>query len=175
MKRKILALFLVLASAPGCMSAYVKQVGGDVDRSYTRTFIADYETAWDALQDAMKSEKFETSNKEAGFVQTQWGDNTHALNAEEAYYGSAVYVSAHYRMKVHLTKTFFEGVPAVKLSVQKDQMIQLDVLEGQKAMESNGIDEHTFLYRVGRLIYMKLKLAEAEKAKKEQELKNAKF
>ena len=159
--------------ASGCSSAYLAQVGGDTDRVYSKTFITSYDVAWDAMQDALKSETFEITSKETGVIQTRWADNTKAVNLSESFEGSHAFVKSEYRLKVNLSKTFFEGVPAVKVSVSKDQIIQQDILDHARPMESNGIDENTILYRVGRLIVVKQKLDDYDKEQKEFEAQSA--
>lgn len=164
------ALFIVVSA---CSSAYVKQIGGDIDHQYSKTFIGNYEVVWESVQDALKSERIEAVNKDTGYIQTGWADNTAAMNLAESYMGSHAFVKSEYRMKINLAKMFHQGVPAVRVSVHKDQLIQQDVLETPRIVETNGVDENTFLYRIGRLIVMKNKMDAEEKEQKEAELKNA--
>lgn len=157
----------------GCASAYVKQVGGDISKAVTRTFVVEYPLAWESVQDALKSEKIDSADKGTGSIQTLWDDNTQAMNTLDAVQGHAVYVKSKYRFKIKLNKTFHQGVPAVQVSIRKDQLIQQDVLEDLRVVESDGTDENTLLYRVGRLIYMKNKVQELDKQREEQEKKAA--
>ena len=55
--------------------------------------------------------------------------------------------------------------------VQKEQQIQRDVLEGWRNQESDGIQENSLLYRVGKLIEFKIKneKIENQKIKKQME------
>lgn len=167
MKHGCLAALVCVAM--GCSSAYLDQVGGDQDRSYSKTFITTYDVAWDAMQDALKSENFEVTNKDSGVIQTRWADNTAAINLSESFRGAQAFVKSEYRFKIYLSKTFFDGVPAVKVSVHKDQLVQQDILDQTRTMESTGVDENTILYRVGRLILVKQKLEDYDKEQKEFE------
>ncbi|MCM0605540.1 MAG: hypothetical protein KA715_05570 [Xanthomonadaceae bacterium] len=161
---------VLIALVSGCSSAYVKQIGGDTDRHYSKTFITDYDLVWDSVQDALKTERFDLTNKDTGFIQTRWNDNTAAMNTLESVQGAHSFVKSEYRMKVVLSKTFYEGIPAVRVSVQKDQVIQQDILDRPRVIETNGIDENTFLYRIARLIVMKQKVDAYDKEQKEMEL-----
>lgn len=163
----------MLVMFTGCSSAYVKQIGGDNDRHYSKTFLSDYDLVWDSVQDALKTERFEMTNKDTGFIQTRWNDNTAAMNTLESVQGAHSFVKSEYRMKVNLSKTFYEGVPAVKVSVQKDQVIQQDILDRPRIIETNGVDENTFLYRISRLILMKQKIDAYDKEQREMELQQA--
>jgi hypothetical protein len=159
---------LLLMGASGCASAYIQTLGGDTTQIFTRIYITDFDTAWQSVLDGLKHNRLDVSNREAGFIQTRWTDNTEDKNFTESFAGQDVYLKAQYRFKLTVSKGFYAGKPSVKVTVQRDQLIQRDVLEGWKAVETDSIEENTLLYRIGRLIYIRMKIArlEDEKTKK---------
>ena len=44
----------------------------------------------------------------------------------------------------------------------KEQQVQRDVLEGWRTVETDSVDENTLLYRVGRIVWMRMKIAHIE-------------
>ena len=70
-------------------------------------------------------------------------------------------------------KGFFEGAQSVKISVQREQLVQSDVLEGWKPVLSDSIEENTFLYRIGRIIFIRTRLAKTEEDKREREIRES--
>jgi hypothetical protein len=115
------------------------------------------------------------SNREGGYVQTKWTDNTDDRNFIDAFGDADAYLKAQYRFKVTVAKTFFKSKAAIKVTVQRDQLVQRDVLEGWQPVESDSVEENTLLYRVGRLIMIKMKLAEMEEEKTRKELEETTF
>jgi hypothetical protein len=63
----------------------------------------------------------------------------------------------------------------VRISVQKEQLVQRDVLEGWRPIETDSIDEKTLLYRVGRIIFIKMKLAYLEEEKTRKSIESSGF
>jgi hypothetical protein len=59
--------------------------------------------------------------------------------------------------------------------VQKDQLVQRDVLEGWNPADTDTVEEYTLLYRIGRIIYIKMKLARIEQQKMNKEIDDVKF
>lgn len=178
MTRRLLAFtcLLVFASlAASCVSAYKQQVGGETEQTFTRVYYSDFNTAWQSVLDALKHNRLDVSNREGGIIQTKWTDNTDDKNFTDSFGDADAYLKAQYRFRVTVAKSFFNGRPAIKVTVQKDQLVQRDVLEGWQPIESDQIEENTLLYRVGRLIMIKVKLAKIEEEKTKKALENTTF
>lgn len=163
----------LMISHLGCASAYNKMVSEGQDRIETRIYTADYDLCWESVIDALKASPMEVVNRENGTVQTKWIDNTAERNAIESHGGLIPYVKAQYRFRVSLGKGFFEGKPSVRVSVQKEQQYQRDVLEGWKPLETDSVQERALLYRIGKLIDFKSKIRDAESKKLKKELQEA--
>ena len=161
-----LPLSLVLSS---CMTAYIKSVGGNLTPVIERTFSTDFELAWEAVLEVLKNTKMDITNKEGGFIQTKWVDNTAEKNFIDSFGDTGTYIKAQFRLKLSLTKANRAGRPTIRIKIVKEQLIQRDALEGWRATETEPIEENTLLYRIGRVILIKAKMnqAEDERSKKE--------
>lgn len=155
----------------GCASAYKDSLGGDTDQLFTRVFVTDYNIAWQAVLEALKSARLDVSNRDSGFLQSRWTDNTAERNFVDSFGTAGAVVKAQYRLRLSVAKGVFGGKQAIKISVQKEQLIQRDVLEGWRPLATEGVEENTLLYRIGRLILIKMQLAEIEKRRTEEEMK----
>jgi hypothetical protein len=147
------------------MSAYIQSVGGDADQVFERTYFTNYSVAWDSVLDALKYSRLDVSNKESGFIQTKWTDNTVEKNLADSFGGTDAYLKAQYRFRISISKGFNKGTPTVKAEVQKEQVVQRDVLEGWRPVRTDSIDEKTLLYRIARVIFIKSKIAQLEEQK----------
>ena len=157
----------ILGLGPGCASLF-HQPGGDINKVYSRVFLIDYNTAWQATLDALRSLEKTKQNRAGGIIQTSWTENTAERNFTDAFGGQETYLKARYRLTVAVAPGNYKGKPSVKVSVEKEQQIQRDALEGWKNVKSDTIDENTILYRLSRLIYMKVKLQKLEEQKLQQ-------
>lgn len=174
--RLLLLFFAFLAlSSTACMKAYIKSLGGDTDQVFERIFFTDFNTAWQSTLDALKAVPLEISNREGGAILTKWVENTSEKNFTDSFGGADSYIKSEYRFQVSVAKGFFNGRPSVKITVQKEQLIQRDVLEGWRPTESDSIEENTLLYRIGRLILVKMKLAKIEEEESKKALEDTKF
>jgi len=162
---RLLVFSVGLIGLSSCTGAYRESVGYDVDQSFSRVFLTDFNTAWQAVLDALKSSSLDVSNREAGFIQTKWTDNTSDKNFTDSFGGSDAYLKAQLRLKVNIAKGFFNGLPSIKVTIKKEQLVQRDVLEGWVPIQTDDIDENTLLYRIGRLIYIRMKIAALEDQK----------
>jgi len=182
MSRGFAAVILMTTLAVGalgtfssCMSAYKQSVGGDLDEEFSRIFLADMNSCWQAALDALKSVPLETANRESGYIQTKWVDNTADKNFTESFGAGEFYLKAQYRFTMTLGAGFYNGRPSVKITVRKEQLVQQDVLEGWKPVANpNSLEERTLLYRIGQVIVIMQKLADLEDARTKREIEKAK-
>lgn len=172
--RAAIALAISVGSAvfsSGCATAYRQSVGGVMLNVYSRVYVTDLNTAWQAALDALKSNILEVSNREGGFIQTKWTDNTAEKNFVDSFGSQDTYLKAQYRFRITIAKGFYEEEPAIKVTVQKEQLVQRDVLDGWKPVETDSVEENALLYRIGRLIAIRMKLNYLEEQRVEKEMK----
>jgi hypothetical protein len=170
-----LVLLLALVTASGCVSAYRQTVGGETAQVFTKIYLTDFNTAWQSVLDSLKASRLDVSNREGGFIQTKWTENTAEKNFVDSFGGADAYLKAQYRFRVNVAKGFYNGRPSVKVTVQKEQLIQRDVLEGWRPIETDAVDENTLLYRIGRIIFIRMKLAQLEEEKTKKAIESSGF
>ena len=168
----LMKTLVLLAFASGCMTAYKKSVGGDTEQVFSKIFIVEYPMAWEAAVDALKASPMEVVNRENGSLQTKWIDNTSERNLIDSAGSVSPYTKAQYRFRVSLAKGNLEGRNSVRIIVQKEQQVQRDVLEGWRNQETDGIQENSLLYRVGKLIEFKVKNEKIENQKIKKQLES---
>ena len=178
--RRVLAGFTLLALMYfelGCVTAYRKSIGEDSSRQFERIFLADFDTSWQSVSESLKAYHLDVNNQEGGFIQTRWADNTAEKNFTDSFGTSNAYLKAKIRFRVNVSKGYggLSEKSAVKVSVEKEQIVQQDVLEGWRLRETDEVEEKTLLYRIGRLILIKLKLARLEAEKTRRELEDTRF
>lgn len=172
----ILAALSISIASTGCISAYKRSIGNDTTLTFSRIYLTDFNTAWQAVLESLKNIPADITNREAGFIQTRWTDNTALKNFTDSFGPADTYLKSQFRLRVSLSRGgTYNGVSAVKITIQKDQLIQRDVLDGWRPVETDSIEENTMLYRIGRIVFMKMKLARIEEEKIKKSLENTKF
>lgn len=159
----------------GCVSGYTQSVGGETAKVFERIYLTDFNTAWQAVLDALKNSRLDITNKEGGIIQTNWTDNTAEKNFSDSFGNTGDYLKAQYRFRVTISRGFYNGRPTIKVSTIKEQLIQKDVLDGWRTSPTDSTDENTLLYRIGRIIFLKMKIAKYEDDKSKRELEKAGF
>jgi hypothetical protein len=157
----------------GCATAYRQSLGGVLLKVHSQIYVTDFNTAWQSVLDALKSNVIEVSNREGGFIQTKWTDNTAEKNFVDTFGPQNTYLKAQYRFRITVAKGIYDGEQAIKVTVQKEQLVQKDVLDGWRPVETDLIEEKTLLYRIGRLIYIRMKLAAMEEERIQRELEQS--
>ncbi len=153
----------------------MQSVGGETGQVFERIYLTDFNTAWQSVLDSLKNRRLDLSNREGGFVQTKWSDNTAEKNFSDSLGNADAYLKAQYRFRISTSKGFYNGQPTIKISVQKEQLVQRDVLEGWRPIPTDSIDETTLLYRIGRIIFLRTKLARLDEEKSKKEIENSGF
>jgi hypothetical protein len=159
----------------GCMTAYKKSVGAETQSSFRRVYATDFNTAWQAVLDALKSSRLDVSNRESGVIITRWSNNTAEKNFTDGDGTTTPYMKAQYRFKINVSQGYYKNRKSIQISVQKEQVAQRDALDELRPLESDTIEENTLLYRVGRLINVRTRLAKLEESRVNEEIKNSGF
>lgn len=159
----------------GCLTSAYRQsiAGGEILEPVDRIYTTDLNTAWQATLEALKNNQLDVSNREAGFIQTKWIDNTAEKNFAESFGVQDSFLKSQYRLQLNLTKGYYNGRPTIKVTVQKEQLIERDILEGWKPIGTDFIDETTLLYRIGQIIFIKMKMAQLEEKNSQEEIEKS--
>lgn len=168
-----LVVFLVCVTSLSCMSAYKKSVGGDTQQSFTKVYLSEYPLAWESAVEALKASPMEIVNRENGTLQTKWIENTAEKNRIDSAGSVIPYTKAQYRFRVTVAKGFYQGQNSVRVTAQKEQQIQRDVLEGWVSQETDGIQENSLMYRIGKIIDFKKRVADLENKNLQRQIEKA--
>lgn len=131
---------------------------------------ADYNQTWQAVIQVMKRFDISYQNQESGKIKTRWMDNTLQVNFTDSFGSSDAVKAAEFRLMVNVAEGYSYGRKVTKVTVFKRQRVEHDFLQGWKEKQTDGIQEKTLLYRIGRLIENDNKLKEIDKAREREEL-----
>lgn len=142
-------LFLPLLS--GCSTLpFVKQ-----NKAFTRIFLSDFATAWTASLEAVsagRTDVVRVNNRETGIIETGWIDNTESRQFLDVFRDEDFFLRMRYKMQVQVREGIKNGQQAVMVRVLKQQQQQTTFMGGFNELESDGVEEGVYLYRIGRLI-----------------------
>ncbi len=161
--KHVVVVAVLALGLQGC--AVFHQPGVESNRIYSKIFLIDYNTAWQSTLDGLRSFEKVKQNRAGGIIQTAWIDNTAEKSFTDSFGGQDTFIKSRFRMTVAVAPGTYKGKPSVKVSVEKEQQLQRDALDGWKPVAADAIDENTILYRIARLIYMNIKLKKMEEAK----------
>lgn len=133
---------------------------------------ADFNQTWQAVIQVMKKFDLSYQNQESGKIKTRWMDNTLQVNFTDSFGSSDAVKAAEFKLMVNVAEGYSYGRKVTKVTIFKRQRVENDFLQGWKEKTTDGIQEKTLLYRVGRLIENDNKLKAIDKAKEEEELES---
>ena len=171
MKNKILAL-LVFLSFTSCASyEKFRQITEELEIP-SRVYKADYNQAWQAIIQIMKKFDIAQQNQEAGTIKTRWMDNTLQVNFTDSFASSEAVKAAEFQLVVNVAEGYSYGQKVTKVTIYKRQRIENDFLQGWREVTTDGIQEQTILYRLGKIIDNDNYLREVDKAREQEALEN---
>ncbi len=145
-----LIMVCAILGASGCSNLpFVEQ-----NRAYSRIFITDFTTAWSSTLESLSTAGIReiAQNRGLGTIKTGYIRNTDARNYFEAFGPEDYYRRARYRLFIHIREGKKSKKRAVVVRIQKEQQVEKSPFSGWETIESNGLDEAIYLYRVGRVI-----------------------
>ena len=116
--------------------------------------MADYSTAWTASLEAIAQgqDVIRVQNREQGIIETTWINNTELQHFLEAFTDEDFFLRSRYKLQVQLREGKKNGKNSVLVRILKFQQMEKTFLGGWEDVESTGVEEKTYLYRIGRLI-----------------------
>lgn len=142
----------------------------------TKVFKATYNQTWEAVLNVMSAYDMPTKDQVAGVIKTSWKDNTLELNFADSFGDNDTIRRARFKVIVNVAKGYKGDKEVTKVTIFKRQLVEQDMLQGEKEIPSDGIFEKTLLYRIERVIANDNKLKEIEDAiNKEAEAKIEEF
>jgi len=146
--------YLLLAAAWLSLAAcsnlpFVRQ-----NKAPTRIFLTDFSTAWTASLEAVSAGRdvVRSQNRETGIIETNWVENSESRQFLDVFSDEDFFLRMRFRLQVHVREGKKNDQQAVMIRVIKQQQKESTFLGGYQDVESDGIEESVYLYRIGRLI-----------------------
>lgn len=168
----LLTRILLLLAISGCASyEKFRQVTEELEMP-SKIFRADYNQTWQAVIQVMKKYDIAQQNQEAGYIKTRWMDNTMEVNFTDSFGSNDAVKAARFKLVVNVVKGYRASSEVAKVTIYKRQLVEQDFLQGWKEITTDGTQEQTLLYRIGRLIETDNKLKEIDKAREKEQLES---
>jgi hypothetical protein len=169
-----IVIFLICLSVTRCGSYnQFKSVTEDYEVP-SQVYKANYETTWGAIKIIIDTYNYslELSNRISGLWKTRWSDNTLEMNFSNSLDRRFGIKSAKFKLIINVVKGYRTDREVTKVFISKRQLIQKDLLQGWKVVQSDKILEKTILYRISRILLIdkKLEQLESKKAKEVEEI-----
>lgn len=168
----LLTKILLLLAISGCASyEKFRQVTEELEMP-SKIFKADFNQTWQAVIQVMKKYDIAQQNQEAGYIKTRWMDNTMEVNFTDSFGSNDAVKAARFKLVVNVVKGYRSSSEVSKVTIYKRQLVEQDFLQGWKEITTDGTQEQTLLYRIGRLIETDNKLKEIDKAREKEQLES---
>ena len=164
MKKVLIILFLAVSCAS---YENFRQITEEFEMP-AQTYKADFTQTWQAVIQVLKRFDIAYQNQEAGKIKTRWMDNTLQVNFTDSFGSADAVKAAEFKLMVNVAEGYSYGRKVTKVTIFKRQRLENDFLQGWKEVPTDGIQEKTLLYRVGRLIENDNKLKEIDKAREKE-------
>ncbi|HMN67968.1 MAG TPA: hypothetical protein PKC28_05460 [Bdellovibrionales bacterium] len=126
-----------------------------------QVFYAGFEETWRAVNLVLQPYPLRVSNMDQGVLET---DNIRGFRIwGPPHKGDVATNGETYRLTVRVVRGALERRAATKVIIVKDAQLARDFFSDPKAMPSDGLEEKTVLYRIGREIQIERALARAQK------------
>jgi hypothetical protein len=141
-----------------------------INRAPSRIFLTDFSTAWTAALEAVSAGRdvIRVNNRETGVIETNWINNTESRNFLDVFSNEDFFLQMRFKLQVQVREGKKNGQQAVMVRVLKQQQKQSTFLGGWQDMESDGLEESVYLYRIGRLVA--IQQANEDNDEKEKEI-----
>lgn len=164
--RSFVTFSLVLGLAAGCASKEnIEETPSSENGPYSRVFFGSYEEVEIALKQAMIRYPQRIDNTEAGIFETDYikGDARFKPPHKTSNYSPGF----RYRILVRLVRGRNDERSAIKVQITKKAEVARDFFSEPQATKSDGLEEQTILYRIGRELQLARAVAKAnEKSNK---------
>jgi len=126
-----------------------------------QVFFANFEEVWRSVNLVLQPYPLRVSNMDQGMLET---DEIRGYRVWGPPYKSEAAASGEtYRLTIRVIKGALSNRAATKVTVVKDSQLRTDFFSDPKSMPSDGLEEKSLLYRIGREIQIERALAKAQK------------
>lgn len=166
---KIVVLFFFVSSC----ASYEKfrQITEELEIP-AKVYKADFNQTWQAVIQVIKKYDIAKQNQESGIISTRWMDNTLQVNFTDSFANSDAVKAAEFKLVINVSEGYSYGQKSTKVTIYKRQRVENDFLQGWREVQTDGIQEQTMLYRIGRIIDNDNKFKEIDKQKEKEALES---
>ncbi len=154
-------LTIVLLSLAGCALLEDRSKPPAVYGPREQVFYANFDEVWRSVNVVLQPYPLRVSNMDQGTIETDSirGDRVW----EPPYQTRGSDSGASYSLVLRVIKGKSATKPATKVVVLKEANVQTDFFSDPKQKPSDGLEERTLLYHIGREIQIERALAKAQK------------
>ena len=134
-----------------CTSCAEKTIANEssVKDPETRVFFDDFDKVWTAIHLAVRKYPVLVDNRDSGLLETNFVKGEKFFTDPD---DNRPKQGLRYKIIIRAVKGKVENKNAIKVTVLKSAEVQPDFFSGFKRISSNGLEEHTVLYRISRFI-----------------------
>jgi hypothetical protein len=131
-----------------------------------QVFYANFEEVWRSVNLVLQPYPLRVSNMDQGMLET---DEIRGYRVWGPPHKSDVAASGEtYRLTIRVIKGALANRAATKVTIVKDSQLRRDFFSDPKSMPSDGLEEKSLLYRIGREVQIERALTKAQKKQNEQ-------
>lgn len=132
-----------------------------------QVYYANFEEVWRAVNLVLQPYPLRVSNMDQGMLET---DEIRGYRVWAPPYKSETASNGEtYRLTIRVIKGSLSSKTATKVTVVKDSQLRVDFFSDPKALPSDGMEEKSILYRIGREIQIERALAKAQKKQNQRQ------
>lgn len=126
-----------------------------------QVYYASFEEVWRSVNIALQPYPLRISNMDQGLLET---DNIRGYKVwSPPYKSDMVSGGQYYHLTIRVVRGNLQKKQATKVTIVKDVEVQPDFFSDPKNLGSDGLEEKTLLYRIGREIQMDRAMSKAQK------------
>lgn len=131
-----------------------------------QVYFANFEEVWRSVNLVLQPYPLRVSNMDQGVLETDMirGNRVWSL----PYKTESMMNGESYRLTIRVIKGALEAKSATKVTIVKESSLQRDFFSDPRPLPSDGMEEKTVLYRIGREIQIERALAKAQKKQNNQ-------
>lgn len=166
-------LILLLAFCTSCASYDQFKKQADDFEIPVLVVNSDKQQTWAAVVSTMKRFEIDQQNMDSGVIRTKWMDNTLALNFTDSFGTTDKIKSAKFKLLINVASASAnKQYPQTKITIYKRQLVENDMFQGWREIDTDTITEKTLLYRIKRVVAMDTVLAKLQKEKETRLINN---
>jgi hypothetical protein len=156
-----LVLAIAILSISGCALFEERKGPTTFVGPREQVFYATYDEVWRAANLVLQPYPLRVSNMDQGLLES---DAIHGYKSwTPPFAPESASSGLNYKLTLKLLRGKFNGKAATKVSILKDATVQHDFFSDPKPVASDGLEEKSLLYRIGREVTIERAIAKAQK------------